>query len=276
MIVLDLKKELSGAAGPLHLDVDLNIEKGSIVALMGPSGAGKTTILKMITGILSPDVGSIKVGDEYWYDHHDKVNLAPQKRNVGYVFQDLALFPHMTIAQQMRYASPKDQEHHIKETLEMMDLWQLRDKRPSALSGGQQQRVALARAIIQRPAMLLMDEPLSALDYDIKVQMRSYIKEIHKTYGTTIILVSHDRKDVLDLCDHVYYLVEGKIIRSGKPGALSLKERARSTGIVIAKEYIQGAWMITIDQDGHQSIVKFANGEKISIGDKVTISGSLS
>lgn len=269
MISIVLQKELDGAGGTIYLDVDIQVQSGSIVALMGPSGAGKTSILRMLSGIQTPDAGKIEVDGAVWYDRGRSIFMRPQERNVGLVFQDLALFPHMSVIDQIRYAASNDQEHKVDELLSMMDLTKLRSKKPGQLSGGQQQRVALARSIIQSPKLLLLDEPLSALDYDMKVLMRDYIKKVHERYGMTIILVSHDRQDVLDLCDQAYYLVEGKITRQGKPGKLSMINRLSVLGEVVDKRKQDDAWLVTIEQDGHQSIIRIADASDISVGDQI-------
>jgi len=270
MIDIKVQKKLSGASGPIDLDVDIKIHRGALVAFMGPSGAGKTTLLKLLTGIQHPDKGRIKVGNHFWFDQSKKINIPPQERDVGLVFQDLALFPHMTVEKQLMYAMKDESTSDISEVLEMMDLTKLRHQRPTQLSGGQRQRVALARSIMQQPQLLLLDEPLSALDYEMKELMRSYIKKIHERYDLTVILVSHDRKDVLELCDHVYYMVEGKITREGKPGELS-QIRSRSVGTVIAKSLEAGMWSITIDHGEFQNHLIIDDADDISIGDKISL-----
>jgi len=270
MINIKVQKKLKGASGPIDLDVDIDIQQGALVAFMGPSGAGKTTLLKMLAGIQNPDYGQIKVGDQIWFDRDNRINIPPQRRDVGLVFQDLALFPHMTVEKQLMYAMKDESKSDITEILEMMDLSKLRHSRPMQLSGGQRQRAALARSIVQKPKLLLLDEPLSALDYEMKEQMRTYIKKIHQRYDLTVVLVSHDRKDVLELCDHVYYLVEGRITREGKPGELS-QIRSRSVGTVIAKSLEEGVWSLTIDHGEFQNKLKVEDADDISIGDKISL-----
>lgn len=269
MISIALQKELDGAGGTIYLDVDFQVQSGTIVALMGPSGAGKTSILRMLSGIQKPAGGKIEVDGTVWYDGQKSISMRPQKRNVGLVFQDLALFPHMSVIDQIRYAISSEQEHKVDELLSMMDLTKLKSKKPKQLSGGQQQRVALARSIIQSPKLLLLDEPLSALDYEMKVSMRDYIKKVHERYGMTIILVSHDRQDVLDLCEQAYYLVEGKITRQGKPGKLSMINRLTALGKVVDKRKKDDVWLVTIEQDGHQSIIRITDASDISVGDHI-------
>ncbi len=272
MISVSIQKQLDGAGGKFDLDFDLQLEQGSIVAIMGPSGAGKSSILRMLAGILQPDKGMIKLGDNLWFDHQQKINLPPQKRDVGLVFQNLALFPHMSIIDQIRYAQSSSSDAEIEELLSLMDLSSLRSKKPASLSGGQQQRVALARSIIQSPQLLLLDEPLSALDYDMKDQMRSYIKKVHHQYGMTIFLVSHDRQDVLDLCDYAFYLVDGKITRQGKPGELSEIQKVSAIGIVTHKQEEEDYTLLTIECDGHLSTLKLTDADHIIVGDMISLS----
>jgi len=218
MVKAKLSKRLKGQGGEMELNVDISIENGAFVALYGKSGAGKTSILRMIAGLMKPDQGMLQVEGEQWTSISSGFNLKPKKRPVGFVFQDYALFPNMTVLENLTYALGKHQSSStIDSLIEMMELGDLRHSKPPRLSGGQQQRVALARAIVPRPKLLLMDEPLSALDWEIRQKLQGYIKLVHTEYNLTSIMVSHDLSEVVRLSDYVYVLEGGKVIKEGTP-----------------------------------------------------------
>ena len=156
MIHLDIKKTLLAPDGDINFTINLSVEKGQLVTLYGESGAGKTCTLRMLAGLLTPDQGSISVNGQHWYDSKSKVNLSPQKRKIGYVFQDYALFPHLTVKQNLEFALLKGQsQQKIQDLLKIVELENLQNRKPETLSGGQKQRVALARALVQEPEILL-------------------------------------------------------------------------------------------------------------------------
>ncbi|HEX6225075.1 MAG TPA: ATP-binding cassette domain-containing protein [Chryseolinea sp.] len=219
MIGVSLKKKLFSALGEMQLDIDFTVNEGELVTLYGPSGAGKTTVLRTLCGLSIPDEGCILVGDQVWLDSGKKINLKPQQRDIGIVFQDYALFPNLTVRENLKYALKKGQPSTIvNELLELMELTNLSDKKPELLSGGQRQRVALARAIVRRPKILLLDEPMSALDTTLRVKIQDYILRVHQQFQLTTILVSHDIMEVIRLSDRVFLMDHGKIISQGGPG----------------------------------------------------------
>ncbi|QRR04207.1 ATP-binding cassette domain-containing protein [Dyadobacter sandarakinus] len=200
------------------MEVLLHIPLGGITALTGPSGAGKTTLLRQIAGLANPEYGRIKVGGQTWVDTALHIHLPPQQRNAGFVFQDYALFPNMTILENLRYALPKGADASVTtELLEATGLDQLADRRPYQLSGGQQQRVALARALVRKPDLLLLDEPFNALDSRMRRQIQDLLLEFHTRYGFTIIIVTHDLAEIFRLANRVLVLDQGQIISSGTP-----------------------------------------------------------
>lgn len=200
------------------IDVDLTINKGEFVTLFGGSGAGKTTILRILAGLTIPDEGRVEFDGQLWFDSVNKVNLAVQKRRVGFVFQDYSLFPNMTIKENLIFAlRDQSQESKVDEWLETMDLKGLKNQKPHQLSGGQKQRVALARALVNEPQILLLDEPLSALDSELRQRLQDEIVRIYQQTRITTILVSHDLPEVKKLSAKVFVLEQGKIIRSGNP-----------------------------------------------------------
>lgn len=217
MIRITVEKGLSGANGPFTLSVDLEMQPESILTLYGKSGSGKTTLLRMLAGLEKPDCGRIEVNGEIWFDSASGVSLPPQKRRVGMVFQDYALFPTMTVQENLLFAQEKKELRKVDDMLELTGLAALRDRYPETLSGGQRQRVALARAILRTPEILLLDEPLSALDQHTRKRLQDEILAIHRRFGLSTMLVSHDRQEVFKLSDSVAVIRHGRIIRTGTP-----------------------------------------------------------
>ncbi len=212
MISLKIRKPLIGSGGEMLLDVALEIEKGAFVALAGPSGSGKTTLLRILAG-LEEAQGRIEVEGETWLE--GKRSLAPRHRGIGFVFQDYALFENMSVEENLLFVR-KDREL-AEELLEMTGLTELRRRLPGTLSGGQKQRVALCRALMNRPKLLLMDEPLSALDPQMRAKLQDDILALHKAFGTTTLMVSHDPSEIYRLVGRVVVLEHGGIIRDASP-----------------------------------------------------------
>ncbi|MEZ4989140.1 MAG: ABC transporter ATP-binding protein [Saprospiraceae bacterium] len=212
MIRIALKKSLLSGHGPIDLDVEFKVRTGELVALSGPSGSGKTTLLRILAGLLRPERGYIEVEGECWLDTGQNINWPTQKRNVGLVFQDYALFPHFNIRQNLRYALEKGQaDDHLQDLISVMGLANLLDRKPETLSGGQRQRVALARALVRRPKLLLLDEPLSALDAEMRHRLQAYIMRVHRAFGLTTVLVSHDQREITRMADRILFIREGHI-----------------------------------------------------------------
>ena len=217
-IRIHIEKKLIADSSEIDLAIDLHLQNGDFVALYGASGAGKTCTLRMIAGLLSPDRGHISVDGEVWYDSTQGINIPPQRRKIGLVFQQYALFPNMTVRENLHYALSSQQAPQIiDELLSITQLAPLANRKPDTLSGGQQQRVALARALVRRPALLLLDEPLSALDENIRAKLQEDIKQLHERFEMTTILVSHNLSEVFRLCQRLYLIDNGKIKKSGAP-----------------------------------------------------------
>jgi molybdate transport system ATP-binding protein len=216
MMRCTIYKTLQTSQGTIKLDVFFETEQGKLVTLFGASGAGKTTILRILAGLTSSEKGEIIFADEKWLDTKMKINVAPQKREVGFVFQEYALFPNMTVKENLFYALEKKQSKNIvDELMQVMDLEQLQNRKPDTLSGGQKQRVALARALVRKPKLLLLDEPLSALDTEMRLKLQDHILKLHKEFNLTTILVSHDFPEIYKMSDIILMLENGKIRRSG-------------------------------------------------------------
>ncbi|MEM6699007.1 MAG: ATP-binding cassette domain-containing protein, partial [Bacteroidota bacterium] len=214
-----MEKQLSGGiSGEMNLRIKAEIRRGDFIAIYGKSGAGKTSFLKILAGLMRPEKGRIAVKNSTWFDSKKSVNLSPQQRNIGFVFQDYALFPHLSVRGNLRFALRKNQDDKVVEDLlELMELESIQNQKPDQLSGGQQQRVALARALVQKPSILLLDEPLSALDIEMRHKLQHYLLRVHQRYNLTTILVSHDVQEISKMADFVLEIKEGKIIKKGTP-----------------------------------------------------------
>lgn len=215
---LALQKTLRSQNRTFKLDIKVTSNSQRIV-IFGPSGAGKTMILKSIAGLISPDQGHIKIADTVLFDSTKKINLKPQQRNLAYLFQNYSLFPHLTVGQNIAFAlikgivNPNKQEmpRQAKHWVEKLELADLLDLYPQQLSGGQQQRVALARALTSNPRMLLLDEPFSALDSDLRHKVRHEINELQHQLKIPMILISHDIEDVELFGEHVIKIQDGQL-----------------------------------------------------------------
>ena len=211
-------------------DFNLSVDEGSFTTLLGSSGCGKTTILRLISGFLNPDSGTIKINGEI------QNNVLPNRRKVGMVFQDYALFPHLTVEQNLFYGlnltkPSKEQkaqnEQIVKTTAENLDIQNLLKRFPSELSGGQQQRVALGRSLVLKPKILLMDEPLSSLDTNLRLKVREELKEIQKRLKITTVYVTHDREEAFSLSDKIAVMNHGKIVQYDTPENLYFEPKNR-------------------------------------------------
>lgn len=211
-------------------DFNLSVDEGSFTTLLGSSGCGKTTILRLISGFLNPDSGTIKINGEI------QNNVLPNRRKVGMVFQDYALFPHLTVEQNLFYGlnltkPSKEQkaqnEQIVKTTAENLDIQNLLKRFPSELSGGQQQRVALGRSLVLKPKILLMDEPLSSLDTNLRLKVREELKEIQKRLKITTVYVTHDREEAFSLSDKIAVMNNGKIVQYDTPENLYFEPKNR-------------------------------------------------
>ncbi|MBK4995312.1 ABC transporter ATP-binding protein [Pseudomonas sp. S37] len=211
--VQKLQKSYAGSA--VFENIDCHIERGEFVTLLGPSGCGKSTLLRCIAGLTPVDSGQILL------DGQDIVPLSPQKRGIGMVFQSYALFPNMTVEQnvafglRMQKVKADESQQRVREALELVELGTFAGRYPHQLSGGQCQRVALARSLVTRPRLLLLDEPLSALDARIRKHLREQIRAIQRELGLTTIFVTHDQEEALTMSDRIFLMNQGRIVQSG-------------------------------------------------------------
>ena len=278
MIRFTATKMLDTSQGRQPLDISFELEKGRLLTLYGPSGAGKTTILRILSGLTDIDAGRIEVDGQLWCDTRQNINVPARRRSIGLVFQDFALFPHLTVRQNLEFALQKgDDKKWVDELIALMELGALQNSRPATLSGGQQQRVALARAIARRPTLLLLDEPLSALDDDMRFRLQDYILKAHQHYRLTTILVSHYLPEIFRLSDEVISLDKGRIIKKGSPATVFLQEKTsgkfRVMGEIVA--IIPSDIVFIVSVLSTNNIVKvIATSEEIAtlrIGDKVML-----
>jgi len=211
-----LQKKVNG----FSLDIDLRVDN-EIAVIFGPSGSGKSMTLQLISGLMQPDAGTISFDGSIFFDSGRGINLPARQRNIGYVFQDLALFPHLSVQDNILFgAKGLDKALKKKRLYDIVSIFHLdglEDKFPAEISGGQKQRVALARALIRGPAVLLLDEPFSSLDTELRFTMRNFLRDIRKEFQVPIILVTHDIFEAYSLADNVIVYSNGSVVQIGKP-----------------------------------------------------------
>ncbi|MDE2430391.1 MAG: ATP-binding cassette domain-containing protein [Burkholderiales bacterium] len=282
MIELDLQKQWHRPSGTVSLDMQMQVQQGTLLSLFGQSGAGKTTLLRMLAGLTRPDSGMIRVGDTVWFDHARKIDLAPQRRSVGFVFQDYALFPNLSVADNVAYALNKKNAAQLPRLLALTGLSDLRGQLPQRLSGGQKQRVALARALARviscETRLLLLDEALSALDSELRAQLQDALLHIHREFGLTTLLVSHDVGEVFKLSGQVCLLEQGRVSRTGTPASVFLQQplqgklHLQAQVLAIRKEDVVFVLSLLVGADIVEIIASDDEVAGLHIGDRIAIS----
>ena len=273
MISLNIKKELHGSNGVMNLDINLSLQNGEFVALSGVSGSGKTTLLRVLAG-LEEASGEISVDGEIWLN--EKIKKPIQKRDIGFVFQDYALFPNLSVIDNLLYV--KKDKDLAKQLLSLTDLYELKNRYPNSLSGGQKQRVSLCRALMKRPKILLMDEPLSALDPHMRLKLQDEILTLHKEFKTTTIMVSHDPSEMYKLASRVLVLKDGKIIDDGLPKDILLKTQGSQKFsfegeiLDIIKVDVINIAIVAIGQQIVEVVISNIEAQNLIIGEKVNVS----
>lgn len=277
MTEIQVKKKLNAANGEMLLEVDLQLQARQLVGLYGKSGAGKTSLLRILAGLFSPDEAKVIVNGTTWIDTQQGVLLSPQKRKVGLVFQDYALFPNMTVRENLLFALEKREPlKMVEELIELSELGDLQHQRPLKLSGGQQQRVALARALVQRPELLLLDEPLSALDQEMREKLQHYLLRVHQAYGLTTILISHNQEEIEKMADWVVVLDAGKIVKQGKAEDV-FQETGAPTLILLKGTLVKierranGNWLTIENGDNTWRVPAGDQHRTYRIGEEVTL-----
>lgn len=233
-----------------QLDVKLHLPAGKITTLLGPSGSGKTTLLRLMAGLQKPQSGNIRSGDHLLYDSQTELFVAPQKRKVGLMFQDYALFEHMTLAENIAYGVEKSKRNNVVEHwLQQINLSHRCNDYPPMLSGGEKQRVALARALACEPEVLLLDEPFSALDMILRHELRREIQMLIQNSAIPVLLATHDLEEARLISDHVIVMVNGAIVRSGEVG-----EVFRDPGNVSAARALGWHNILPVDQTSENQV----------------------
>ncbi len=226
MIKVDVVKRISTIDGEVDLKIKFEVHQGELITLFGKSGTGKTTILRLISGLSVPDQGFIEVAGETWFDSKKNINLPARKRPLGFVFQEYTVFPHMTVEENLAYALPDaSNRQKLEEFLEITQLKALRYKNAGQLSGGQKQRVALMRALLREPKILLLDEPFSSLDYEMRARLQEELKSIRERYQLSTIFVSHDLSDIFKLSQRILFLENAAIKLVNSPAELQVLSR---------------------------------------------------
>ena len=273
MIKIKISKALHGSSGEMNLDVDLEIKSGDFIALSGKSGSGKTTLLRSLAGLES-SAGIVEVDGEVWQDNRG-LFLPVQKREIGFVFLDYALFEYMSVEENLLFVN-RDRElaGHL---LEATELSALKKRLPSSLSGGQKQRVALCRALMNRPKLLLMDEPFSALDPLMRVKLQNELLSLHKEFGCTTIMVSHDPSEIYRLSSRVIVVENGEVVNDGLPKEVLLKtsgsQKFSFEGEVldIVKVDVIYLAIIAIAQQIVEIVITSSEAKSISVGSTVRV-----
>lgn len=279
MIQINIIKPLHTADGTIDLQVNKEIQNGDFLTLFGKSGSGKTTLLRIIAGLETPQSGKIIVDGEVWFDSSKNINLSPQKRNVGFVFQDYALFPNMTIQENLEFALDNKKElKRVKEILNIMEIENLAHMKPENLSGGQKQRVAVARTLMTSPKILLLDEPLSALDNSMRIKLQDELIAIHQRFNMTSILVSHDITEVFKLSTRVFKISLGEITEDGTPSSVFANQNISGKFKLIGEvlNIKKSDILYIVEVLAHNEIIKVTALEdevkSFNIGDKLLLS----
>ena len=273
MIDIKVEKKLHGAQGTMNLNIDLHIKEGEFVALSGKSGSGKTTLLRILAGLEEANA-TIKVHDKIWQDKSTR--LAVQKREIGFVFQDYALFDNMSVEKNLLFVNnDKELAQHL---LTITDLYELKLRYPNTLSGGQKQRVSICRALMKRPKILLLDEPLSALDMGMRVKLQNELLALHKEFKTTTIMVSHDPSEIYKLASRVIILEDAKITNDGVAKDVLLKTQGSQKfsfeGELLEVKKVDVIYIaiVAIGQQLVEVVVSENEVKEFQVGQKVSLS----
>ncbi len=262
MISLKINKALCGAKGEMSLEVDLEIEQGEFLAISGESGAGKSTLLRILAGLEEAE-GEVVVDGQSWR------NFPVQKRQIGFVFQDFGLFENMSVEQNLLFIA--NDRALAEELLEITQLSELKKRKPNTLSGGQKQRVALARAFMSRPKILLLDEPLSALNPEMRLKLQKEILKLHQRFGCTTLMVSHDASDIYRMASRVVVMELGKIVKDGTAKEVFSTDSSCLIGEVL--EVQQNRVIVLV---GQQLIeLEVSKDKQLNIGDHIKLESYL-
>jgi molybdate transport system ATP-binding protein len=278
LIEIDVEKQLVSSKGYVNLHIEATLKQGELIVLFGESGAGKTTLLRILAGLTTPEKGFIKVGNKVWLDTRTGINIPVQQRNIGFMFQDYALFPNMTVYENIVYAQTKKERHQAELLIEKFGLVEFTHRKPGKLSGGQKQRVALARTLARDHDLLLLDEPLSALDADTRILLQNELLKAHENQNTTTLLVSHDLAEVFRLAQKVIKLENGVIAALGNPDEVFMDNhisgKVQITGKVVRIEQFDTFYLVTIITGMNQilKVTAFRNDvDNLKEGDQIIV-----
>lgn len=277
MIDINISKKLLGQNGEFVFECNISNNTNELISVFGPSGSGKSTLLKMIAGLEAPDSGYIKIGNETWYDKDNGIDLKPQHRKVGFVFQEYTLFPNMNVLENIMFAQSKKDTKKANELLKLTELSELSKSYPSKLSGGQKQRVALARAIAREPEILLLDEPFSALDTVVKRKLHDEILRLKSALNLPILFVSHDKEEVFKLSDKIAAVKDGKISAMHSPDEAFFDSKFSGKfsflGTVINIKKIDITYMAYLSVGGQlvQTLLTEDDIKDLKVGDEVLV-----
>jgi molybdate transport system ATP-binding protein len=267
-----IRKQLPGQHGeqPFILDIHLRSE-GGVTVLLGPSGAGKTLTLRCLAGFAHPDEGRILVDDELYFDGAAKIHMSPQKRRCGYIFQDHALFPHMSVRENLNFAtqsshSPRpgrlERHRRVNQLLETFELISLAERLPHQLSGGQKQRASIARALVGRPRFLLLDEPTTGLDYRLRANFYEVLRQVKEMHEVPMVLVTHELDECFELADSVCFVDHGRILQSGPKEQVIARPVSLEVARLLDIYVLLQAEIISLDPGNNTSQLRIA-GQQI-------------
>lgn len=275
MISVKVTKQLHSSAGFFNLDISFEGKPNTLNVIAGESGSGKTTLLRMMAGLTVPDTGRIVINNKMWFDSEAKINLPVQKRKIGFVFQYYALFPNMTVKENIAYAC--NEVSKVDELVEMIGLEKMKERYPDKLSGGQKQRVALARALARNPEILLLDEPFSALDERMRIELQEQLLTVFKHFKTTVFMVSHDMAEIVKLASRVIMIDNGKVIKDGEPADVFLNKTTSSKfsfpGTILSIEKVDLFYVafIAFGDNAFEVVLTKNDVKEFQPGDKVLV-----
>lgn len=279
MIKVSFKKKLITSQGPLDLSVRFEFQSGEMVSLFGESGVGKTTVLRILSGLTKPDEGFIQYGEETWFDSERRINVPVQNRRIGYVFQEQRLFPNMTVRQNLEYViRDKKDQNRIDEFLQLMDLKELEGRLTQKLSGGQKQKVSLIRALLYRPKILLLDEAFSAIDVNTRFNIQDRLLALQKQMQITTVLVTHDLGEVFRLSEKTFVLENGQVSRYGRPHDVftenNISGKFKFIGQILSfiKDGLVNIVTVQVGQNLVKVVVTDDEIQDLKVGEKIIVS----
>jgi molybdate transport system ATP-binding protein len=275
MISFEFEHSYQQEKNQFRLEIAGEIKLGQITAIFGQSGAGKSTLLRLMSGLTKAKKGYLKVDREVWQDSAGKIFLPVQKREIGFVFQDYALFPNMTALENIKFGAKRGVD--IDELVELLQIDELLNKKPGQLSGGQQQRIALARSVAHLPKILLLDEPFAALDHETQQRMQMFLLKVHERFNLTTIIISHDVGEIYRLADRAIEISKGRVIREGSPEMLFsssyVSGKLQMVGEVLDIQKADIVYVVTVLI--HQQVMKVVAVQEdlrdIEVGSKVMV-----